>query len=64
MVYSIEMDAYYNSFVNSGFNTLEFVQQIDDISYLAMLDPPITNLAHRLLIFKNILSMTGQAGDV
>ena len=56
-LHSIEMDAYYNSFVNSGFNTLKFVQQIDDMSYLAMLDPPITNLAHRLLIFKNVSSM-------
>ena len=63
-LHSIKMDAYYNSFVNSGFNTLKFVQQIDDMSYLEMLDPPITNLAHRLLIFKNIMSMTGHAGDV
>merc|ERR1712083_775272 len=61
---NIGMDRYYTSFVNSGFNTMQFIQQIDDMSYLKMLDPPITNLAHRLLIFKKISAMTEDVGDV
>merc|ERR1712228_194767 len=61
---SIGMDAYYNSFVKSGFNTMNFIKQINDMSYLAMLDPPINNLAHRILIFRNIQAMTEDVADV
>merc|ERR1712083_142463 len=60
---SIGMDQYYNSFVNSGFNTMQYIKQIDDMSYLAMLDPPISNLAHKILIIKSISKMTDDVGD-